>query len=52
LEKLILAAHPYDTPEFIVVPLTAGTPRYLKWIEESTAAADSDRRRAGIGSGP
>ena len=29
LERLILARHPYDTPEFLVLPLTAGTPRYL-----------------------
>lgn len=32
LEKLILARHPYDTPEMIVVSLSAGTPKYLNWI--------------------
>jgi len=37
LEKLILAKHPYDTPEFIVVPLSGGTARYLKWLGESVA---------------
>lgn len=37
LEKLILAQHPYDTPEFIVVPLTSGTPHYLKWLAQSVA---------------
>jgi len=25
LEKLVLTQHPYDTPEFIVLPLSAGT---------------------------
>ena len=35
LEKLILAKHPYDTPEFLVLPLKAGNARYLKWINES-----------------
>jgi periplasmic divalent cation tolerance protein len=35
LEKLILARHPYDTPEFLVLPVRAGNARYLKWIEES-----------------
>ena len=35
LEQLILARHPYDTPEFIVVDLTAGNRRYLKWIADS-----------------
>src|SRR6266850_7088728 len=27
LEKCILAHHPYDTPEFIVLPLTGGNAR-------------------------
>jgi len=35
LEKLILAGHPYDTPEFLVIPLAAGTGRYLRWLAES-----------------
>ena len=35
LEKLILAKHPYDTPEFIVVPITAGNKRYLAWLGKS-----------------
>jgi periplasmic divalent cation tolerance protein len=35
LEKLILANHPYDTPEFISFPITDGTKRYLSWITES-----------------
>jgi periplasmic divalent cation tolerance protein len=32
LEKLILAKHPYDTPEFLVLPLSAGNKRYLDWL--------------------
>jgi periplasmic divalent cation tolerance protein len=32
LEKLILARHPYRTPEFLVLPLTAGNPTYLDWL--------------------
>jgi periplasmic divalent cation tolerance protein len=32
LEKLILAEHPYDTPEFLVLPLQSGTKRYLAWL--------------------
>jgi len=31
LEKLIIAGHPYDTPEFIVVPVPQGNKRYLEW---------------------
>src|ERR1700743_2720365 len=37
LEKLIITNHPYDTPEFIVVPLNDGNRRYLDWIETSCA---------------
>ena len=35
LEKLILAEHPYDTPEFLVLPLTKGTESYLHWLGQS-----------------
>lgn len=37
LEKLILAKHPYDTAEFIVLPLDSGSPRYLDWITASVS---------------
>lgn len=33
LEKIILAKHPYDTPEFIALPVSVGTERYLRWID-------------------
>ena len=36
LEKLILAEHPYDTPEFVVLQLTSGTERYLAWLKCET----------------
>src|ERR1700722_13081448 len=32
LEKLILAKHPYDTPEFLALPLKAGNKKYLDWL--------------------
>jgi periplasmic divalent cation tolerance protein len=35
LEKLILAKHPYDTPEFLVLPLRAGGKKYLDWLAAS-----------------
>jgi periplasmic divalent cation tolerance protein len=38
LEKLILAGHPYDTPEFLVLPLNAGNRRYLDWMNQSCLA--------------
>jgi periplasmic divalent cation tolerance protein len=39
LEKLILTKHPYDTPEFLVLPLNAGNRRYLDWMNQSCLAA-------------
>src|SRR5580698_7376994 len=35
LEKLIIARHPYDTPEFVVMPINTGNARYLKWLGDS-----------------
>ena len=35
LEKLILAKHPYDTPELLILPLSAGNNRYLDWLAKS-----------------
>jgi periplasmic divalent cation tolerance protein len=32
LEKMILARHPYDTPEFLVLPESAGNQKYLEWL--------------------
>ena len=35
LEKLVLAKHPYDTPEFLVLPIQAGNRHYLAWLTAS-----------------
>ncbi len=35
LEKLVLVRHPYDTPEFVALPLAAGNRKYLAWLAES-----------------
>jgi uncharacterized protein involved in tolerance to divalent cations len=32
LEKLLLSLHPYDTPEFLILPLRGGNRRYLNWL--------------------
>jgi periplasmic divalent cation tolerance protein len=37
LEKLILAKHAYDTPEFLVLSLEAGAQDYLDWLGECCA---------------
>ena len=35
LEELVLVNHPYDTPEFVVLPLAGGAGRYLDWLARS-----------------
>lgn len=36
LEQLIRAAHPYELPEIIAVPVSAGLPAYLAWVSGET----------------
>lgn len=36
LETAIRAAHPYELPELIAVPVTAGLPAYLVWVNQET----------------
>lgn len=38
VEAAIVAAHPYELPEIIAVPIVHGLPRYLDWIDAETAA--------------
>jgi len=35
LETVVLAKHPYDTPEIVSVSLARGTKKYLGWIGDS-----------------
>ena len=39
LRARVIDLHPYDTPEFIVVPVVDGAPDYLHWVSESTRSA-------------
>jgi periplasmic divalent cation tolerance protein len=36
LEGIVLANHPYDTPEVVTFRLDQGTPKYLAWLAQST----------------
>lgn len=36
LESYLHSQHPYELPEIIAVPITAGLEGYLKWITENT----------------
>lgn len=35
LRDRITALHPYDVPEFLVIPIAGGSEGYLHWISES-----------------
>ncbi|MFF1834124.1 divalent-cation tolerance protein CutA [Streptomyces sp. NPDC058231] len=37
LEEHLQAAHDYDTPEIIAVPVVRGSARYLAWLAAETA---------------
>ena len=39
LEREVMALHSYDTPEFVVLPIVAGSEQYLKWVGESLRAS-------------
>ena len=36
LEQIVRDVHSYDTPEFVALPLIAGSRKYLAWIENNT----------------
>lgn len=37
LEARVRALHPYDVPEFVVIPITHGSADYLSWLTDSMA---------------
>jgi periplasmic divalent cation tolerance protein len=39
LETAIRKLHSYDVPEIIALPVTVGSPPYLRWLSESVAAS-------------
>ncbi len=43
LEKLVVAKHPYDTPEFVTLRIHRGNERYLDWWRASVANAETQR---------
>jgi periplasmic divalent cation tolerance protein len=42
LEQAIRAAHPYDVPEIIALPIRAGLPEYLGWVERECKPAGAE----------
>ncbi|MDZ4076264.1 MAG: divalent-cation tolerance protein CutA [Hylemonella sp.] len=37
LETFIRERHPYETPEIVQLPITAGSTAYLAWVDANTA---------------
>lgn len=37
LEKAVKRLHSYDVPEFVVLPITAGSSEYLSWLRQSVS---------------
>ena len=40
LQQRLPELHPYDTPELLLLPITDGLSRYMRWMKESTEPAD------------
>ncbi|MFZ6864458.1 divalent-cation tolerance protein CutA [Undibacterium sp. Ji67W] len=36
LQNCITEVHPYEVPEIIAIPVVAGLPAYLQWVNEQT----------------
>ena len=42
LVEAVRAAHPYDVPELIAVPVEVGLAAYLRWVDDETKAEPGD----------
>ena len=41
LRRRVLSLHPYETPEFVVLPIQGGSPAYLEWITDCVSAPNA-----------
>jgi periplasmic divalent cation tolerance protein len=44
LQEVVERVHSYDVPEFIALPIAAGSPAYLAWIEECLEKSPRGKR--------
>ena len=42
LQERLRALHPYELPEIVAVPVSAGLPAYLEWVAAQTLPAPED----------
>jgi periplasmic divalent cation tolerance protein len=40
LEARLKALHPYELPEWLVIPVTGGNERYLDWVRQGVAVKE------------
>ena len=40
-ESALLQLHPYDEPEILLLPVTAGSPAYLSWLAAEVGPGDA-----------
>ncbi|MGN6388842.1 MAG: divalent-cation tolerance protein CutA [Burkholderiaceae bacterium] len=43
LEAAIRAAHPYEVPEIVAVPVMRGADDYLRWVADETRAEETKK---------
>ena len=41
LEREVRRLHSYDTPEFIALPISAGSLAYLRWLQQNVGRPDA-----------
>jgi periplasmic divalent cation tolerance protein len=42
IEQTIRRLHPYEVPEILAMPITAGSAAYLAWLDAETGKANSE----------
>jgi periplasmic divalent cation tolerance protein len=47
LIETLEGAHPYECPEIVALPVAAGLPAYLEWIETATTEIGGGPERSG-----
>jgi periplasmic divalent cation tolerance protein len=45
LEREVLRLHSYETPEFLVLPISSGSRAYLAWLNNSVEGSIGETRR-------
>jgi periplasmic divalent cation tolerance protein len=51
LRDVVERLHSYDVPEFIALPIVAGSTQYLEWLDESLCESPrAKKKRAALGS--